>query len=192
MKRLFFYFVLIFTATSCCQNEVVSSFEIAEDKKYLIPFEQDSTLTYISQQDVSFSGQATQKKLNIIEDRPGPDSCDLLAFDELKSSVYINTFEIHFEFILSQGLRKEDLTLTLKRIWEDGMTQPFILGDCGGETNLSEELFTDVEINGFLYEDVLIFTSCYMSGIDRIIYSPENGIEFIEFSDGRYLKLKRQ
>ncbi|SLJ99793.1 hypothetical protein [Salegentibacter salarius] len=99
MKNITYLLIILFSITGCCRDQIVASYKLSENDKNLIPFEQDSTLSYISQQDISFSAKAQQRKLEIIEERIGADSCDLWAIDVFKSSIFINTFELEFEFI---------------------------------------------------------------------------------------------
>lgn len=191
MNKTLFCIIIIFSILGCCRDQIVSSYKIAENQKYLIPFEQDSTLSYISQQVISFSANAKQKKLEIVEERTGPDSCSLWAFDVLKSSIFINMFELKFEFILSRGFGDDELILSMKRLFQNGTYQDYQIENSNGRNYFSDALFTDIEINGFLFNKVLIFKTPLMSSINQIIYSPENGIEYVDFDDGRYLKLDR-
>jgi hypothetical protein len=192
MKKTISYLIIIILTISCCQNEIIASYEISDDKKYLIPFELDSNLTYISQQNATFNAIANKKHLEIVKETPGPESCDYWAFDLLKSSIFIDTFEMKFEFILSRRFEDNQLTIIIKRFIKDGgyeYEQDFQIVNCDEQKYFSDELFTDIEINGFEFNDILIFESCYLSDIKQIIYSPKNGIEYIDFKDGRYLKL---
>lgn len=77
MKNTTYLFIILFSITGCCRDQIVASYKLSENDKNLIPFEQDSTLSYISQQDISFSAKAQQRKLEVFEERIGPDSCDL-------------------------------------------------------------------------------------------------------------------
>jgi hypothetical protein len=192
MKKTISLIMTIILTVSCCQNEIINSYKIPEDKNYLIPFDNDTMLNYISQQDAYFQASAYQKELLIILEPTGPDSCESEAFDLLKSSIFINTFELKFEFILSRGFEDNQLTLTIKRFIKDGndeFEQDFQLVNCDEQNYFSDELFSNIEINGLIYNDILIFKSCYLSDINQLIYSPKNGIEYIDFKDGRYLKL---
>jgi len=191
MKKPLFYLIIIFSIMGCCRDQVVSNYKIPEDEKYLIPFQQDTVLNYISQQDISFSGNASQKRIEILEERPGPDSCDLWEFEVLKSSVFINIFELKFEFILSRSFGDDELFLSMKRIFRGGGHQDYQLINANERNFFSEDLFTDIEINGFTYNNVLIFKTSLLSEINQVVYSVENGIEYIDFEDGRYLKLVR-
>ena len=191
MKNITYLLIILFSITGCCRDQIVASYKLSENDKNLIPFEQDSTLSYISQQDISFSAKAQQRKLEIIEERIGADSCDLWAIDELKSSIFINTFELEFEFMLSRGFQEDQLILSMKRLFKNGTHQDYQIVNSEGSNFFNPDLFTNIEINGFHFNDVLIFNTQLTSSINRVIYSPENGIEYIDFDDGRYLKLDR-
>lgn len=191
MKKNIFYLIIVFSMIGCCKDQIVSSYKIPEEQKYLIPFEEDVLLTYISEQDFSFSADAKQKNLEIYEERTGPDSCDLWAFDVLKSSIFINMYELRLEFKLSRGFGDEELILTMRRLFQNGTYQDYQIENSNGRNYFSDDLFTDIEINGYHFNKVLIFKTPLMSSINQIIYSPENGIEYIEFVEGRYLKLDR-
>lgn len=191
MNKSIFCLIIILSMLGCCRDQIVSSYKIPEDQKYLIPFEQDAILSYTSQQDISFSASAKQKKIEVVEERTGPDSCNLWAFEVLKSSIFIHKFELKFEFILSKGFGDDDLILSMKRLFEDGSYQDYHIENSNGQNQFSEDLFTEIEINGFVFDNVLILKTSYLSSINQIIYSSENGIEYIEFDDGRYLKLDR-
>jgi len=192
MKKSVFCLLIIFSIMGCCRDQIVSTYKIPVDQQYLIPFEQDAGLTYISQQNIAFSANAKQKKIEILEERSGPDSCNLWVFDVLKSSIFINIFELKFEFILSGGFNDDELILSMKRLFKSGSHQDYRIVNANGQNHFSEDLFTEIEINGFTFNNVLIFKTSLLSEINQVIYSAENGIEYIDFDDGRYLKLNRQ
>ena len=178
-----------FLISGCCVNKKETAFKIPEEKKQLVPFSQDTSLRYISQQNEYFRASAKQRRTSIIKDKPGPDSCDTWAFDVVSSSVFIYIFELNFEIQLSRGFVEDELRLSILQTWSDGNKQEFQIGNCEELTFVSADLFKDVEINGFSFNNVLVFKSCYSSSIDQLIYSAENGIEYVQFSDNRYLKL---
>lgn len=188
MKKIIISFILLCCLVSCCQDEIVTSYEISEDTKDIIPFNQDRTLIYVSQQDITFTASAKQKKLEINTERLGAESCDLIANEILTSSVFISTFEFGFKFILEKDWF-DRLNFHVERYWKDGGSQIFKT-DCDQSSFYNADSFTDIVINGYSFSNVLIVDNCQAdSGIDRIIFSPENGIEYVDFNDGRFLKL---
>ncbi|MGB1448386.1 MAG: hypothetical protein ACPG8F_00960 [Flavobacteriaceae bacterium] len=50
---------------------------------------------------------------------------------------------------------------------------------------------TDLSINQIDFQQILVFQNCSeATEIERIIYATNTGIEFMAFSDGKWLKLK--
>ena len=189
MKKIITSFLLICSFVSCCEDEIITSYDIPEDAKDVVPFHRDITLTYLSQQDIEFTAVAESKELSIHTERPGPESCDLIASQTLSSTVFIDIFEYGFEFILQKDYH-DQLLFSVKRFWKDGGYQNFQIQNCEEITSFTKDRFTDIEINGYSYDNVLILESCELPGdINRIIYSPERGVEYIDFTDGRFLVL---
>ncbi len=193
IKKPIYYLCFCLIVISCCKKEKIDSLKIPEDKAYLIPFKENKTLTYISEQNAFFQANAKQKNIEVIEEFINPDDCGYWTFERLKSSIFINTFEFNFEFVLATNSIENELTLTVKLLLKDDTNQyneqDFQLVNCDKDNYFNNDLFTDIEINGFVFKKVLIFKSCYQSFINQIIYSPQNGIEYIDFVSGRFLKL---
>ncbi|MBZ9629711.1 hypothetical protein LB465_02885 [Salegentibacter sp. LM13S] len=154
MKKLIFSLLLVLSFISCCQDEIINTYTIPENAKNRIPFDQNSTLNYVNEQDASFSASAIQKRIIVNTERNGQHSCDLTGFEVLKSSVFINTFDFGFEFILEIN-QNEDLLFKVKRYWENGGYQIYTT-ECGQPNYDPEGPFTDIEINGYSFSNILI------------------------------------
>lgn len=187
MKKIIPSLFLILSFISCCQDEIIAVYKIPENAKSRIPLNQNSSLTYVSEQNISYSASAKQKAMSVKTERNGQHSCDLTGYEILKSSIFINKFEFGFEFILEKNLT-DDLLFYVKRYYDQG--GQIYTTDCDQLNYDPDAPFTDIEINGFSFTNILILKSCDTNGyIKQIIFSPENGIEYIDFESGRFLKL---
>ncbi len=189
MKKILPLFAITLLIYSCiCEDEIVESYKLNEFEKSLIPYTSYQELGFVDDEGNTFIANSQPKESIIDTNRAGPESCRLTEYEE----------ETNFLNFQSKGiLIKLELTADNFTYFSLGITSEnsdnnglFDLA-CEGLFNLSiQERLTDISINQFDFQNVIVFQNCSESTeIERIIYSNINGIEFIEFNDGKWIKL---
>lgn len=127
-----------------------------------------------------------QKKERKIETkRPGPESCELTEYELEKGFLVFQNITFTVEFELTANFQTSFVLTT--RSEDFGTNELFDLRCVA--LSIPEQL-TDLSINQFDFQNVLIFQNCNDSiDVERIVYSPLKGVEYIEFTNGDYWKL---
>lgn len=187
MKRLsLMFFVLLFIG--CCKDQIVNSFLLADFEKEIIPYSGGENYTYVNRNGESITAVSTPVERKIDTERPGPESCDLSQYQVLKSRLRFQPlqFDIAIEITSLYGTRMQ---LRDIRYGEYDFRR-FYLEREFGEFPSIEESLTDISIADFFFENVLVFRDYEGSSeFHRILFSPQNGIVFIEYDNGSYLKI---
>lgn len=188
MKKIFSIFAVSLIIHSCCKDEIVESYKLNVFEKILIPYTSYQEFNFIDDQGNTFIANSQPKESQIYTDRVGPESCRLIEFERETNFLNFQSKGI----LIKLELIADEFTYFSLRITSENSDNNgrFDLG-CQGLFNLSiQERLTDISINQFEFKNVLVFQNCSEStGIERIVYSNINGIEFIEFDDGKWLKL---
>lgn len=191
MKKVIPLIVTILLVYSCgCKDEIVESFRLSEFEKTLIPYTSHEEISYIDDEGAIFIANSQPKESIIDTRRAGPDSCMLTEYEEETNLLNFQSKDILIELRLTaSNSRRFSITTRSDNSNNNGR---FDLA-CTGLFDVSiEERLTDVSINQFDFQNVFVFQNCSeTSGIERIIYSNSNGIEYIEFTDGKWLKLNQ-
>lgn len=187
LKSFSLLFILIFSV-GCCRDEVIAEHMLTEEEKSLIPYEESHTLTYRDSYGSDFSAFVGEKETIIITERTGPESCNSITFESLESKFYLQVFDYDFRIIVQESFF-ETTTFEIKWYMEELDVYKTFSLNCAGDSVLDENLFKDISLNEFHFQDVLVLKPCLQSHINKIVYSAENGIEYIEFNDGRFVKL---
>ncbi len=186
-----FYFILffaIFIFSGCCRDEIVDSYRLGQFEKTLIPYNNNDQLKFKNEEENIVIINSQPKVTNITTDRYGPDSCRLFETETTKTNLYIPSMGLRLDIVLSAFSNTFFTISTLNQ--DSSLNASFELACIGLFDRSIEERFTNISIAQFNFQNVLVFKDCQgYSPIDQIIYSIENGIEFIQFSDGKWLKL---
>ena len=160
MKKVFLILLFATLITSgCCRDEIVDSYRLNQFEKTLIPYNTYEELKFINEEENIVIINSQPKTTSISSDRYGPESCRLFETEATSTYLYIPNLELRLACV---GLFDRDI----------------------------EERFTDISIGEFNFQNIVVFQDCQgYSPITQIIYSIENGVEFIEFSNGKWLKL---
>ena len=180
--------ILFFIISGCCNDEIVESFRLNEFEKSLIPYDSYNELTFIDNDGNTFIANSQAKESIIDTSRPGPESCQLTEYEYETNFLDFQSKDILIKLELSSLY---DTSFSLSLTSDNSDNNGVFYLSCEGLFNLSiEERLTDISINQFDFQNVLIFQNCSESTeIERIVYSNINGIEFIEYNNGKWLKL---
>ena len=190
MKNFVSLFVVVLTISSCCKDEVVGTHRLSDNQKSIISYDGSEELTFIDQNGDLHNALTTRDDATIDTYRRGTESCDLVETEELLSSLIFQTSDISLiELRLFADIFTSFNLFAKASTSESRKGFNLVCEDI--EEVLIEENFQDVVIGQFEFQNVLVFQSCLEnSQIQQIIFSKENGVEFIEFSDpDKWLKL---
>lgn len=184
--KIIVVFLLIFSG--CCKDEIVKIYRLNNFEKSLIPYNSYQELSFIDDEGNMIIANAQPKESIIETRRPGPESCQLTEYEKEKSSLNFPFNDIVIRLDLESG---SSTHFTLIASSENTFNNGNFEIACEGLFNFSiQERLTDVSINEFDFQNVLIFQDCRESTeILQIVYSSINGVEFIEFKDGKWFKL---
>lgn len=179
--------ILLLLGCNCKDEVIVSSYRLNEFEKTLISYSVSDQLSFVSNEDDAISFSVVRKESEIEKQRHGPESCNFTEFEYefcYIASVY-KGLVVKLD-LMSSSINTFDIVVSSQSSNNNGV---FKL-DCDTYyTETIEEKLTDITINQFEFQNVLVFQDCSESTeIERIIYSADNGLEFVEFIDGNWLK----
>jgi len=182
---IIFFFTII---SGCCKDELVESYGLNEFEKTLIPYNSLQDLKFIDEEGNIFIANSQPKESVLDLDRAGPESCEITEFEVETSFLDFQSKNISIKLELVAS----DFTDFILRTSNStpNLNERFDLA-CEGLFSMTiEERLTNLTIDSFEYQNVLVFQNCSESiQIEKIIYSLVNGIEFIKFNEGKWLKL---
>ncbi|MGB3590059.1 MAG: hypothetical protein WBA16_00100 [Nonlabens sp.] len=187
MKRMLKYFAFICAVTvllSCgCNDDSFESFELDLFEKNVIPFTTSSDLTYRSSDGSTTAIQATAKAIELSNRYSSDDESCAISLEEYQINNYVSTAgELLYEVRIFKST-----VFTSFQITDDDRAVYFIDGYEGVEL---EDFQETVITNGFQFNDVFTFIPFSTSEVEFILYSTEDGINFIKYVDGSYLILE--
>ncbi|WP_289040500.1 hypothetical protein [uncultured Zobellia sp.] len=188
MKLYKLSFLLFLVLGGCCKDEIVESKELNEFEKSLIPYNSFQELNFIDEQGNTVIANSQPKESIFDKRRAGPESCRLFEYEREINSLNFQSQNI----LIKIELNNESLTdFFLTVIREHALPNEKFDLACDELFSLTiQERLTNLTVNQFDFENILVFQNCSESAeIVKIIYSPTNGIEFIEFDNGTWLKL---
>ena len=181
-------FIALLIVSGCCEDEIVESYRFNEFEKNLIPYTSFEELRFIDNEGNTFVNNSQPKDHVVDVDRAGPESCQLTEYEQETNFLYFQSQDILFKFELTTHYETNfTLTSTSESTENNGRFELACAGLFGSSI---EERLTDLSIDQFDFQNVLVFQDCSESTeIERIVYSPVKGVEYLEFRDGRWLKL---
>lgn len=190
MKIYKLSFLLFLVINGCCKDEIVETKTLDEFEKSLISYNSLQELNFIDDQGNTFIATSQPKESMFDTRRSGPESCRLFEYERETSSLNFQSQDILIRIELNnESFTEFFLTVTRE---QSLLNEKFGL-ECEGLFNLTiQERLTGLMVNQFDFQNILVFQNCSESAeIVKIIYSPTNGIEFIEFNNGKWLKLDK-
>lgn len=189
MKKIIILILTLVLISGCCDREIVASYRFNEFEKNLIPYDKFEDYFFINNIGEKFVIRSQPKTSSIERETPGPESCAVTEFPVESNYLRFGPLDLLVKFNLA---KRGDTFFTLITTSElhPEFNQRFRLA-CKGlfEKDIKDRL-TTISVHELHFEDILIFKSCEPdAAIKQIFYSPENGIEFIDFANGNWLKL---
>ena len=184
--QIVFRLGILILLTSCgCPDDAENNFTLNEFENGIIPFETTTEVDFEDENSVQFVGTYSDKQTEIKDIDSGNDEeCFATNIETQFIVLTIPDKSINLEISLGKT-RGNRTTFTI-----ENMPELFVIDECLGIVENVEEKLTDVSVQNFTFNSIFDFNPCSEnSEIERILYSRNNGVEFIEFSNGSYLRL---
>jgi len=192
MKKIYLILFSILTFISCEEDDSSIIRPLSDFERTIIPFEEEETVEFANELLEIITANVTAKDFGTSYAHRTRDG----QVFELEYVTNIFTFESSEEEFMVQISRAYSADYTEFSISLNTMDDTIgVIGIQGCEYIGSQDLeleLMDTTVNGFGYTNVYKFEPCDHDEINlvivQIIYSIENGIEFIEYEDGTYLR----
>lgn len=180
MKKIL-YFITVLSILSCqCNHDESGRYLIDDsDKAYLINYMSD--IKYVDQNGVEIIANFWDPRFQLEQSDVGMNACSYDTTEygnqEINVGNYNGTISLHHYPYLQIML-------------EDGFSQNYLKIMNQIDINLDHSL-QNIAINGMEFQNVLVLENTNKHGawsINKILYSKENGIEFILFADDTWYK----
>ena len=185
IKTLLNLGILLLIISCGCPDDGTDNFMLSEFENGIIPFQLATSVNFIDENTTQFSGSYSEKQTIVQDIDSGNDEeCFATNIETQFIILSIPNENLSLEITLGKT-RGNRTTFTIEDI-----PNVFAIDECFGIVENLEQKLTNVTVDGFQFNSVYEFKPCSEnSTITRIIYSRENGIEFIKMSDDSYLKL---
>ncbi|PHN92597.1 hypothetical protein CSC80_16775 [Maribacter sp. 6B07] len=179
LRNLLFLLALTMLSGCGCTDDVTLDYQLTDFEKSLIPFDSDTEVEFITDDQVIIKALNTEKTIEIMD----------LNFSDDESCMS-TLIEIHENELIFESEGKQFGYRVAKNHGNSsniGATDG-IISYGAGETNTEnlEERLTNISTDGFEFNNVIVLNSIDNSTF--IVCKANRGIEFIKNSDGSYLK----
>jgi len=195
MKRILPFILIAVMVSSCCDPEMIGSYDLTQEQKDLIPYTGGEKITLSFNDEYDFDLNVTEAYTWDKHVNPFEESCSYYEVEERKAKLF-------------SGYPGLDMEVSVDAIMDDynpyssGFTlrlnyKYFSDADVYNYDTLN---FRDTTILGFNYEDVMVFknqsdmnnsgdtTSIYF---ENIVWSKNHGLELISLTNGDYYVHKK-
>lgn len=177
------------TLLGCCKSELIREDRLTEYEKSLIPYESFSSINFVDNHGNRVSATSEFKELEIMTYQE-EEQCDYETYEYLSVNIRFEYNDLVLQISIASFNDIVELGILSLKPAPPGHIH-YSLSCIGDHSRPIENKLTDISILGFDYYSVFVFVDCDQgSEISKIIYSPEKGIELIEFETGDYIKLE--
>lgn len=186
MRRAFLFLIMIcLYSCSCDDKDIVYS--LNEIEKQIIQIENDEQVLFKDQNDQVFSGIYFDKQ-NLLRDidENNDESCRVLITEteSIRISLEEKNLVIGIAITKTRSGRTSFSINTLNELFS-------LEESCYGSTDNVQSFLGIYTFENFTFNSVYIFEGClFDSEIKTIVYNPEVGVQFIEYTNGEYLVLQ--
>ncbi|WP_157632548.1 hypothetical protein [Cochleicola gelatinilyticus] len=177
-------FIISITIFGCgCNDDGFESFELTEFERSLIPFTTEQNVQFINQESELLDATITAKTIdNFNLNSSDDESCMVTLVESHRNQLILNGTGQDFFVFVQKSRNLTEFIIT-------SGVRDFAIDGC--ETNFETivQATTNYTSDGFSFENVFILENCGTENlISTFIYSSQNGIEFIKYDNGNYLK----
>ncbi|WP_282116992.1 hypothetical protein [Cellulophaga baltica] len=182
-------FILIFLISGCCKDVIENTYTLNDYDKAIIPYTTSQELLFTDNNGVEVLALSTPKISTVEARRDGPDSCRITEIEEVSSTLTFSAIDLTLDIIVTAAIDRAFGINTLTSM--DTYYQSRFQLSCDATFDMPlEAQATTYSKHDFNFENVFVFQDCTEnSSIENIVFSVTRGLEFIAFTDGRYLKL---
>lgn len=186
LKYTLFALIFLLVFSGCCKEEIVESSKLTERQKSLVPYKSNQILNFVDEEGITIIVESQLQEIITEIDREHPERCGLIEFEIMTTTLNFEIKDLKFFLTLSSRFFNSTLSITTSNN-SDSLGFPRSTTRIGYPIPVNSR---DVTIKGFDFQNVIVFrNSSTDSQIINVVYSPANGIEFIELKDGKWLKL---
>lgn len=195
MKLLLPFILIAVMVSSCCDPEMIGSYDLTQDQKDLIKYSEGDKITLSFNDEYDFDLDVTEAYTWDKHVNPFEESCSYYEVEERKAKLF-------------SGYPNLDMEITVEALGEafnpyaPGFTLRLNYKYFHTEDYYGEEpvIFQDTTVNGFSYEDVMVlynytdqenFSDSTAVYFENIVWSKTNGLELITFNNGDFYVLKK-
>lgn len=183
MKQYHLIIFLILLITGCCKDELLFEYSLTNEEKSNIPYTLHQNINFLDEENNLTSGviSAIENKKDTVYLHA--EQCDQKEIETLTAILDLPSKDLQIEISLIAD-RSNKFNINILR--GDSLL------DCEYSYSYEvQELYEDIIVEGFEYQNVIVFQDCHLdSGVETIIYSTTNGIEFVQFSNQSWLKIR--
>lgn len=177
----------IHSCESCEDSGSTASYKLTADEISLIPFTEFEKLSYFDQDGNILLGNTQPKIIENLTSGQEDESCQYIEYQEISTFLAFQPIDIAVRVWIT---KYDKANFLLTHYYPD--SQETLRLQTDGVDSVISDNITDLTILGFDFENILVFKSLNKeSDTKQILYSIENGIEFIEYRNGSYLKLSK-
>ncbi|ADV48765.1 hypothetical protein Celal_1453 [Cellulophaga algicola DSM 14237] len=189
MKRYPLSFILIFLISGCCKDVIENTYTLNNYDKAIIPYTTSQEQLFTDNNGVEVLALSTPRISIIDARRDGPDSCRITEIEEVSSTLTFSAIDLTLDISVTADIDRAFGINTLTSM--DTYYQSSFQLSCKAVVDMPlEAQVTTYSKHDFDFENVYVFQDCREnSSIENIVFSVTRGVQFITFTDGRYLKL---
>ena len=183
--------IIFFIISGCCNEDLTGSYELSDYSKSLVPFVDYNELNYTNELDQRKVATTQTRTIETKTDKPGPESCQYSKYETLSNFINFQNPEFSIQIDMSSNNGKETFGIRYLEVGNNNSIENLNLENYNISMDEFKEAKKDTTILDFTFNDVYIFSNEENSNIKTIVFSSSGrGIEFIEFTDGSFLKLE--
>jgi len=191
--RIILGLFLGYLCISCCAGPdvIVSSTRLTDFERALIPYSINGNYDFVTNEGDTIFSRTDVVSFEVDDRRAGPESCRIFEFETGVSRIGFPQTDIFLPLNLRSGEDSRAFSNITVRSVDNVVGGRYRLV-CNDDTDFVtyDSCFFDVTINDFSFINVLVFQNqSENSNEERIIFSLERGVEYIEFDDGTWFKI---
>ena len=195
MKKIYLISFTILTFISCEKDDTRIFRQLSEFERTIIPFEEKETVEFVNELSEIVTANVTAR--NFRTSYSPTRNWPVYELEYVDNTYIFESIEEEFFFHISKTPDDNTLFNIYFLTEMDDLIGAIDIQGCEKIEIQDLELYLiDTTVNGFDYTNVFKFEPCDDDETDdeinlvitQIIYSVENGIEFIEYEDGTYLR----
>ncbi len=193
MLKHFKILILIGLLQACCKPELRNQYELSEKQEEAVPYISNQKISFMTNNAYEFVLNTEVEKKFII---PYHESgCFYDEYENIRATLTSTLPELTIS-ISSTALSEWENDISLYNL-ELQVNSKWFLPNCQMDSYTATD-FADTTINNRLYENAMVFELCWdytnkgdTSAIyfEKVVYTKENGIELITFTNNDYYEL---